>query len=104
VGDIPTVRFEVGVKGANNQQYKYTLVLGESGGEASVKEERLVRLSDQRPIASFNKMSSPRSGSIPIVFGTLCAVTDIVVGTLVRRQNFGRSAGEVEWRFEIAVR
>lgn len=64
VGEIPTVRFEVEVKAANDQRYKYTLALGESGGQASVKEERLIRLSDHRVIASFGHKNPPRSGSI----------------------------------------
>jgi predicted ATPase len=64
VGEIPTVRFEVEVKAANGQRYKYTLALGEYRGEASVEEERLTRLGDHRTIASFVKRSPPKSGSI----------------------------------------
>jgi predicted ATPase len=64
VGEIPIVRFEVEVKATKEQRYKYTLALGESGGQAMVKEERLVRLSDHRPIASFGHKNPPRSGSI----------------------------------------
>lgn len=84
MGEIPTVRFEVGVKAANNQHYKYTLALGESSGEASVKEERLVRLSDQRPIANFSKMSPPKSGSIlsPDPGGTAAAEIEEVAKIL----------------------
>jgi predicted ATPase len=64
IGEVPAVRFEVEVKGDNNQRYKYTLALGESGGQTSVKEERLTRLSDHRPIANFIHKSPPKSGSI----------------------------------------
>jgi len=64
VGEIPVVRFEVEVKTANDNSYKYTLDLGESRGEASVKEERLVRLSDHVAIAKFDSRNPPKNASI----------------------------------------
>ena len=64
VGEIHAVRFEVDLKGSNDQQYKYTLALGESHGEATVKEERLVRLSDHVAIAKFDFKHPPQNGSI----------------------------------------
>jgi predicted ATPase len=64
VGEIHAVRFEVEVKGSNDQQYKYTLLLGESHGETSVKEERLMRLSDHVTIAKFDFRNPPKNGSI----------------------------------------
>jgi predicted ATPase len=64
VGEIPVVRFEVEVRAANNQQYKYSLALGESYGQASVKEERLIRVKDHVPIAQYDFKNRPKSGSI----------------------------------------
>ena len=64
IGEIPVVRFEVEVRAANNQRYKYSLALGESGGQASVREERIIRISDHRPIANFDYKNPPKNGSI----------------------------------------
>jgi hypothetical protein len=64
MGEFPTVRFEVEFKLPDGKRYKYSLELGESVGDVTVKAERMTRLSDSVPIANFDYKRPPRSGSI----------------------------------------
>ncbi len=50
IGYVDAMRFEVIVRTEDDRRYKYTLALSERNAEPEVKEERLLRLSDHRPL------------------------------------------------------
>lgn len=63
-GNIHEMRFKVEVRAANGQRYQYTLSLDEHDGEPRVQEERLLRLSNHRTIASFSWPHPPAAGTV----------------------------------------
>ncbi|MGD9853473.1 MAG: AAA family ATPase [Planctomycetaceae bacterium] len=64
MGQISSVRFEVQLRAATDERYRYLLSLQERSGEPCVVEERLTRVRDHVTIASFDFNSPPASGTI----------------------------------------
>lgn len=64
IGTIDSVRFEVQMRADQPDCYGYVLNLNERSGHPKVVEERLIRLSDHSPVASFDRGNPPLSGTI----------------------------------------
>jgi predicted ATPase len=64
VGDVASVRFRLSVEPTSEESYQYSLSLDERGTETKVREERLMRRSDRKTLASFSSSSPPPLGTI----------------------------------------
>lgn len=64
IGTVNTVDFELKVSTPDGRKYRYDLKLGEENLKAKVKEERLTRETDNKPIANYDFRNPPLSGSI----------------------------------------